>query len=274
MKLNPLSVARSVAHVGVVTLAAAALLGCSSLDATTPVASPAPSLADSAWILAALPGTTLLPAPQATLRFDADRATGGDGCNRYSARFTAANGKLELGQQRTSTRRACPEAASQLAGAFNGALDNTRGYRIEGGSLLLLAADGQTLATFAPQPQTLAGTAWQVEAYNNGRQAVVSVITGTQLTLAFGADGGLRGSGGCNTFQGRFTAVAGQVSIGRMASTRMACPQPEGRMAQEAAFLAALQSATHARREADRLELLGASGAVAVSARLGTLPGP
>jgi heat shock protein HslJ len=103
---------------------------------------------------------------------------------------------------------------------------------------------------------------------------VVSVIAGTRLTLEFGADGELRGSGGCNPFSGRFTAKDGMLDIGRLASTRMACMQPEGSPAQEAAFLAALQSVTSARREADRLELRTASGALAVSARLAALPKP
>jgi heat shock protein HslJ len=274
MKLRRHAVANASPALGVVILAAAVLLGCSSIDPATQAASPPPSVTDSAWILASLPGITPLPAAQATLRFEDGRATGGDGCNRYATPFTAADGKLAFGPQRTSTQLACPEPASQLARSFNGALDDARGYRIEAGSLLLLNASGATLARLDPQPQTLAGTAWQVDAYNNGRQAVVSVITGAQLTLEFLADGGLRGSGGCNRFNGRFTAQDGQLSIGPVASTRMACPQPEGSLAQEAAFLAALQSVTRARREADRLELRTASGALAVSARLAALPRP
>ncbi|MCU0921814.1 MAG: META domain-containing protein [Burkholderiaceae bacterium] len=274
MKLIRLAAAEASSRFGVVILAAAVLVGCSSIDTASQDASPPPGLTDSDWILAALPGTPLLPAPQATLRFEGDRASGGDGCNRYSIGFTAANGKLAFGPQRTSTQMACPEPASQLARAFNAVLDNARGYRIEAGSLLLLSASGATLATLAPQPQTLAGTAWQVDAYNNGREAVVNVITGTQLTLEFGASGELRGSGGCNNFNGRYTAKEGTLSIGQVASTRMACMQPDGRMAQEAAFLAALQSVTQARREADRLELRTASGALAVSGRLAALPKP
>ena len=273
MKRIRLAVPHASTALGAVILAAAALLGCSGIEPSTPPASPAPHLTDSAWVLAGLPGTTQLPAAPATLRFEGDRATGGDGCNRYSTRFTAANGQLAFDPQRTSTQMACPEPASQLARAFNAVLDNARGYRIEGGSLLLLNADGATLATLHAQPQTLAGTAWQVHAYNNGREAVVSVITGTQLTLEFAADGELRGSGGCNRFIGRYTAGEGRLSIGQVASTRMACMQPEGSMAQEAAFLAALQSVTRASREADRLELRTASGALAVSARLAAPPG-
>jgi heat shock protein HslJ len=275
MKRTLFAIAGASPGYGTVVLAAAALLGCSSTGLPTQGASPPPSLNDSAWILASSPGTPLLPAAQPTLRFEGDRATGSDGCNRYSTGFTAANGKLAFGPQRTATQMACPEPASQLARSFNRVLDDARGYHIEAGSLLLLNASGATLATLAPQPQpqTLAGTAWQVDAYNNGREAVVSVVAGTQLTLDFLADGGLRGSGGCNNFNGRFTVTDGKLSIGQVASTRMACMQPEGSMAQEAAFLAALQSATRARREADRLELRSASGALAVSARLAAPPG-
>jgi len=253
---------------GAAVLVAAVLQGCSPMKTASGGANPPPSLDDTAWTLASLPGTTLLPAPQATLQFEGGRATGSDGCNRYGTSFKTADGKLELGAQRVSTQMACPEPASQLATAFNRVLNDVRAYRIEAGSLLLLNASGATLATLAAQPSTLAGTAWQVSGYNNGKQAVVSVITGTQLTMEFLADGKLRGSGGCNNFNGSFTAEGNRLSIGRVASTRMACAQPEGRMAQEAAFLAALESAATARREADRLELRTASGALAVSARL------
>ena len=189
---------------GAAILVAAVLQGCSPMQTASQGASPPPSLNDTAWTLASLPGTTLLPAPQATLQFEGGRAAGSDGCNRYGTRFTAADGKLELGPQRVSTQMACPEPVSQLAAAFNRVLDDVRAYRIEAGSLLLLNASGATLATLAAQANTLAGTAWQVSGYNNGKQAVVSVITGTQLTMEFLADGKLRGSGGCNNFQRQF----------------------------------------------------------------------
>jgi heat shock protein HslJ len=253
---------------GAALLAAAALQGCSPMRATSQGASQPLTLNDTAWTLASLPGATLLPGPQATLQFAGGRATGSDGCNRFRTSFTAADGKLELGPLRASTQMACPEPATQLAAAFNRALNDARGYRIETGSLLLLNAGGATLASLAAQPDTLAGTAWQVSGYNNGKQAVVSVITDTRLTMEFLGDGKLRGSGGCNTFNGSFTAEGNRLTIGRVASTRIACEQPEGRMAQEAAFLAALETVASARREADRLELRTASGALAVSARL------
>ena len=253
---------------GAAIMAAGLLQGCSGIGTANPGASPPPRLNDSAWTLASLPGTSPLPTAQVTVQFEGGRATGSDGCNHWATNFTADNGRLTFGPRRTSTQMACAEPVSELARSFNRVLDDARTYRMDAGFLLLLSADGATLAVLAAQPTTLAGTAWKVVAYNNGRQAAVSVIPGTELTLEFLADGKLRGSGGCNGFNGSFTVKDTGLSIGRLTSTRMACVQPAGRMEQEAAYLAALETATSARREADRLELRTASGAIAVSARL------
>jgi len=250
---------------GAALLAAAVLPGCSSMS---PQRDAATTLDNTAWTLSSLRGMRLVTGQHATLQFAHGRATGSDGCNRFSVNFAAADGQLELGSAGASTQMACPEPAAELAAAFTGALKDARAYRTEAGSLLLLNASGATLASLLAQPDALAGTAWEVSSFHNGRQSVVSVIEDTRLTLEFLRDSTLRGSGGCNTFTGSFTAEGNALNIGRLASTRMACEQPEGRMAQEAAFLAALQTVTSARREADRLELRSASGSLAVSAKL------
>jgi hypothetical protein len=39
-----------------------------------------------------------------------------------------------------------------------------------------------------------------VTGYNNGKQAVVSVVIGSELTADFKADGNLGGSAGCNSY--------------------------------------------------------------------------
>jgi heat shock protein HslJ len=255
---------------GTAVLVAVVLQGCSPMNTRNSSATSMQGLDDTAWTLASLPGTALPPTARPTLQFEDGRAAGSDGCNRYGTSFNAADGKLELAPHRMSTQMACPEPERQLAAAFNRVLDEVRGYRIEAGSLLLLNAGGATLATLAPQPSTLAGTAWRVTGVNNGKQAVVGVITGTELTLQFLADGKLQGSGGCNRFNGSFSEEGKSLRIGRLASTRMACAEPEGRMTQEAQLLAALESAASARREGDKLELRTATGALAVSARLDT----
>lgn len=111
----------------------------------------------------------------------------------------------------------------------------------------------------------LAGTAWQVTGYNNGRQAVVSVLNGTELTMEFPADGRVAGSAGCNRYTGTFKQDGGTLSFGPAAATRRMCVEPEGILEQEQRFLKALETVATARQEADRLELRTADGAMAVT---------
>lgn len=226
------------------------------------------SLDGSAWTLAWVPGFELPAQPLATLRFEAGRASGSDGCNRYTTPFTRNGSQLQFGAKAAATLMACPPEVMQVSNAVGALLYETRSYRIENDTLTLVGADGKLLAQLKEQANRLAGTSWQVTGVNNGRQAVVGVLAGTSLTMVFGNDGKLSGSGGCNNFNTTYQADGGTLRIDAPAATRMMCAQPEGRMAQEAQFLAALASATQARREADRLELRTVSGALAVSARL------
>jgi hypothetical protein len=77
----------------------------------------------------------------------------------------------------------------EQAEAFMRALTQARAYRIQSGQLELLTEGGVLLASHVPQPQTLAGMSWRVTGYNNGREAVVSVMAGTNLTMLFSSDG-------------------------------------------------------------------------------------
>ena len=92
-----------------------------------------------------------------------------------------------------------------------------------------------------PKP-ALTGVKWEVTGYNNGRQAVVGPLLGTQLSIAF-KDGKVSGSSGCNNFHGPFKVEGNALSIGPLATTRKLCAA-EGVMAQEREFIAALQTAT------------------------------
>lgn len=112
----------------------------------------------------------------------------------------------------------------------------------------------------------LPGTSWRVTGINNGRQAVVSVLEDTQVTLQFDREGRVAGSAGCNRYTAGYTAEGTSLRIGQAAVTRMACARPDGAMAQEQQFLAALATVTTARIEGDRLELRTSDGALAVGA--------
>jgi heat shock protein HslJ len=76
-----------------------------------------------------------------------------------------------------------------------------------------------------------------------------------EITLTFSADGQIAGSGGCNRY---FSAVEfgepGELSLGPVGSTMMACPPSVE--AQERQYLSALQGARSYRLAGDRLELL------------------
>jgi heat shock protein HslJ len=230
----------------------------------------------TAWVLTTLPGTAVPSLDVPTLRFESGRVQGSDGCNRYNAPYTAVDGRLQIGPNGASTLMACPEPASRLAAFFNAALARVQSYRLDGQSLVLRDAGGATLASFAAQGTALAGTTWQVTAYNNGQQAVVSVRAGSMITMAFMPEGRISGSGGCNSYSGSYTATAGQLAVGPVATTRRACAEPEGVMAQEAAFLRALETVASSRREGLRLELRTPTGALAVTMEqdpAGALPG-
>ncbi len=124
-------------------------------------------------------------------------------------------------------------------------------------------AEGQALATFTAQSQSLEGTSWQVISYNNGKQAVTSVLIGSELTADFGTDGTLSGSAGCNNYNGGYEVDGDKITIGPLASTMKMCNEPEGVMDQESQFLAALESAATYKIEGARLELRTADGALA-----------
>jgi len=139
--------------------------------------------------------------------------------------------------------------------AYLKALAEAKTYAVKGDQLTLTGADKTSLAIYKAQSQDLSGTSWEVTGYNNGKQAVTGTLAGTTLTADFGKDGSLSGNAGCNTYSGSYKVNGDQITIGPLASTMMACDQPEGVMEQEAQYLAALQSAATYQIEGNVLQL-------------------
>lgn len=223
--------------------------------------------AGSSWTLVELPGQALAGDRVPTLTADGTRVQGSDGCNRYTASYkTGSDGAFRLSGAVARTKMACRGAPAMIARDFIGALTRAARQTIDGSRLTLLDARGHVLAVFEAQAEALANSSWEVTAYNNGKQAVVSVITGSRLTLAFGADGRVSGSAGCNDFTGAAVLAAGELTIRDAAATRKMCVEPAGVMEQEAAFLKALGPAMRVRIEGTRLELRYADGTLALNA--------
>ena len=104
---------------------------------------------------------------------------------------------------------------------------------------------------------SLAGTHWVLEQINGE-----SVIENALPTLSFRGDQEVGGNSSCNTFNGTFTAKDGKLTIGELTSTMMACPEPEGLMDQETAYLKALESSASYRIDGDKLLIIDTSNAV------------
>ncbi|HSN57381.1 MAG TPA: META domain-containing protein [Candidatus Sulfomarinibacteraceae bacterium] len=207
-----------------------------------PAAGPA-TLETSTWRLMELPGRELPGAGDrqaVTIRFEGGGVTGFSGCNQLVGSYTLDGDRLVLGQL-AGTMMACPEPARSIEEQFQRTFSGTMRVAVDGDRLALMPESGGDALRFEREaPPRLEGVRWEVTGYNNGRQAVVSPMAGTRLTLEF-RDGQVSGDSGCNRFHGSFTVAGTALAIGPLATTRMACD--DERMVQEQQFLAALASA-------------------------------
>lgn len=232
------------------------------------------SLVGITWSLAALNDEPILPGAYISARFDADGAVSGtSGCNRYRASYQVDGAGLTIATA-AGTLMACPPPLMEQERAYLAALQATAAFEIKEDTLTLSDPDGAAVARFVAEPQGLAGTSWEVIGYNNGRQAVVSLIAGAVITAQFDQDGKLAGNAGCNDYAGTVEVGADTVAVGPLRTTRKFCPQPEGLMEQESLYLAALQTAATYRVEGQSLEMRTADGALAVKfKRSAVIPG-
>lgn len=217
------------------------------------------------WVLTDLAGTAPVAGSSITAQFGADgRLSGSAGCNQYSGAYTVSGSSLQISQL-ISTMMACEAALMDQEGIYLKTLEQVKSFAITGDRLVLKDASGKALLTYQVQSQDLAGSSWNVTGYNNGKQAVVSVLAETTLTAEFSAEGTVSGNGGCNTFSGPYKVTGNQITIGPLASTLMACAEPAGVMEQEAQYLAALQSAATYTIQGGQLEMRTKDDAMAVN---------
>jgi heat shock protein HslJ len=191
----------------------------------------------------------------ASARFADGTVSGSTGCNRYTAPYTEAAGSLEIGAVVT-TKMACPEPETAVEAEFLAALERVAAWRADGDELVLADSEGAELLRF--HEPSLSGD-WVATMFLQP-DAVVSVLEGTEITATFGADGTLRGSGGCNNYTASYTAARGSIRISEVVTTDKACPSPPGVMEQERQYLAALPLAAGYTVEGGGLSLLTAQG--------------
>jgi heat shock protein HslJ len=99
----------------------------------------------------------------------------------------------------------------------------------------------------------LDGTSWQLVAY--GPEGSMQAVNGI-VTVLFGPNNEISGSGGCNSYGGTYTYDGQSFSTSNIASTEMACMGGANDiMAQETAFYNALNTATTLVIEGDELRI-------------------
>ena len=229
------------------------LIGCcrapAAAAAPTPAAAPAAPAAieGRVWELTHLRGeparAVAAVRPPITARFADGRLQAFAGCNQMMGGYAIDGDRVRL-DALAATMMACPPPVMAVESAFKAALGGTLRFQVEGDRLTLAGADDAepTMVFRAAPPPRIEGVTWKVSGYNNGRQAVVSPLPGTVLTLSFAA-GAVTGHAGCNSFRATYTRDDSQLTIGPIAATRKLC-NGRGVMEQEQAFLAALGSTT------------------------------
>ncbi|MFN2277052.1 MAG: META domain-containing protein [Candidatus Promineifilaceae bacterium] len=206
--------------------------------------------------------TQSLPDTRVTITFADGQVSGSAGCNNYFGTYEVDGSSLTVGQV-GSTMMACfPDEVVLQETAFLANLGNVAGYEIMDNQLHLQDANGQTILIFSEDiTPSLTGTVWTVTEFNNGNEAVVSVLDGTEMTAVFAEVGIVGGSAGCNNYRASFEADETNITIGPAAVTRKMCAEPEGIMEQEALYLAAMETAATYEIQGPRMDLYDADGA-------------
>jgi heat shock protein HslJ len=232
-----------------------------------------PALEGTTWRLVAYrAGSDLVPIETSEtlprIELAEGRISGNVGCNTFTGGFSRDEDRLTIEPRMAMTMMACEEPLMELEQAITAHLAQVASYRQVGAGLELLDAEGETLMSLeAVTEPPLAGVTWRLDAYNNGKGALVSPVRDTEITLTLSQDGRLSGSDGCNRYMSGYTLENDALMIGPIATTRMACRGPEAVAQQAAAYATALGQARGYRIKAEQLWLTNEDGSTAAQFR-------
>ncbi len=151
---------------------------------------PGGDLTSKVWALTELNGQPPVAGTGISAQFTADGNVGGSaGCNRYRGTYTASGNKITFASPLATTMMMCEQAVMDQEAAYLKALGEAKTFAVKGDQLTLTGGDGTDLAVYKAQSQDLAGTSWEVTAYNNGQQAVIGVLEEATLTASFDNEG-------------------------------------------------------------------------------------
>lgn len=135
---------------GLCTLCALPLAACSLAEDVTDEGSK--QLVGRTWVAEEVSGAPSADGVTSTMEVSDDgRVSGNAGCNGYFGSVIIADEGMSFGNL-GSTKMACPQPMMAQEDRLLAALDNTRGYRLENGSLFLLDGAGEVLVRFVEAP--------------------------------------------------------------------------------------------------------------------------
>lgn len=169
---------------------------------------PADPLAGSEWTLLQLNGHNIVPGTHVEINFDLETFSGYSGCNDYGGLYRLAGDSFTVPDGIEATEAFCeaPEGLMAQEGEYFAALNTAAAYQVVGGRLEIKDESGGVVLVYTHQqepadfnPETLAGTGWQVVSLAGERP-----IEGSQITLIFEGSGQVRGFAGCRTYEAEY----------------------------------------------------------------------
>jgi heat shock protein HslJ len=120
------------------------------------------------------------------------------------------------------------------------------------GILLALTACSPT-----PTESGLVGSSWRLTSYGDIADPH-EAVSGIETSLAFGADGKISGSLGCNSMGGDYSISGQNITFGSVFATEMACD--DARMAQEGEAFKILQGTASFKLDGNTLTIRSSDG--------------
>lgn len=218
------------------------------------------------WILTELNGNAVPSDTNIYMVLENSSLSGSDGCNHFGGSYTLDGNSFSVGDDLMSTLMACEGPIMERADEFNKALQTSAKYQLTDNKLQLLDENGKILAVFEAQSQELAGTSWLATfVMSETSQDVVSSgsIQAAQQTLTFDQEGKLNGNAGCNDYFANYEVDGSTLTISDAGATAMFCG--EGLMAEETAFLSALDKVVSYQITGNSLQLRDADDNTLIS---------
>lgn len=247
-------------------LTIAALLLAAS--ATVFAAQPAALANGGTWQLAQIGGES---AAGAYLRFDGQQVQGNDGCNQFRGGFSAGADqalRFDAGNM-AGTLMACAPKQEKTAQAFQAVLMQTQHYRSANDRLELLGEEQKVLAVLVLQSEKLAGSKWQLQSLNNGKNGVVSQASLEAVQINFLPAGKLQISTPCGAARSyyRVTEAKRRIHIRKPRAAGKVCASTDAAYAEFKQLKKAFKLSHSYQITGDQLELRSKSGALQISAQ-------